>query len=63
MIPDDQRIKAEIEDISRRIDHIVKTVNRSISQGDSSEDASTSDIAGRGDGIIQQTEQSNQKTE
>ena len=63
IISDDQCIKTEIEDISRRIDHIIKTVNQSISEQDSSEGpVDVSDDGGR-NGIRQKAETSNQKTE
>lgn len=63
MISDDQSIKVEIEDISRRIDHIIKTVNRWIPAQDSSESLEASGNIVREDGISQKPEQSTQKTE
>jgi hypothetical protein len=63
MISDDQIIKVEIEDISRRIDHIIKTVNRSIPAQDSSESLEASGNIVREDRISQKQEQSTQKAE
>jgi hypothetical protein len=63
MIPDDHSIKAEIENISRRIDHIIKTANRSIPDrnfSECSESSGTTDYEGR---IHKITEQSTQKAE
>jgi hypothetical protein len=62
IIPDDQCIKAEIEDISRRIDHIIKTVNQSIAEQDSSEDPNVISDAGREDVILQKPETTTQET-
>jgi hypothetical protein len=62
IIPDDQCIKAEIEDISRRIDQIIKTVNQSIAEQDSSEGPIVFSDAGREDVILQKPETTIQKT-
>jgi len=63
MIPDDRSIKAEIDDISRRIDHIIKIVNRYVPVQKPSESPERYDNAGDEGGIQKITEQSTQKTE
>jgi hypothetical protein len=63
MISDDQGIKAEIENISRRIDHIIKTVNRFIPDRNFSECSEASGTADDESRIHKITEQSTQKAE
>ncbi len=56
MIPDDRSIKVEIDDISRRIDHIIKTVNRYVPAQKPSENPETTGAVGDEDGIQEITE-------